>query len=50
MAIDCRESESTEPLTAALNTLQNPALGKAAVLRKKGACGHLPKGSDINLE
>lgn len=50
MATDGRESESTQPLMVGLNTLQNRALDKAGVLKKKGACDHLAEGSNINLE
>jgi len=50
MATDGQENESTQPLMVGLNALQNQALDKAGVLKKKGTCEHLAEGNSINLE
>ena len=62
MATDGRDSESAQPLTVGLNTLQNLALDKAGVLKKKGTYDkagvlkkkgtydHLAERSNINPE
>lgn len=49
-ATDSQEGESTQPLMAKLNTLQNQALDKAGALKKKGTCDHWAERSSINLE